>query len=142
MILVKKNFNYSEIDTVAAEIINSIASKQFVVWLNGELGAGKTTLTKSLLRALGLAKEVVVQSPTFTYVNEYLINGDYFAHCDFYRCQKGAEITDMLEHREFRGVFIEWSEMVSDAPKPDFIIELRSIGEFKRDLVLKTPLAV
>jgi tRNA threonylcarbamoyl adenosine modification protein YjeE len=43
-----------------------------IIFLHGDLGAGKTTLVRALLRKYGLPESVVVRSPTYTYVQEYI----------------------------------------------------------------------
>jgi len=54
-----------------------------IVTLSGELGSGKTTLTRGCLRALGWRG--AVKSPTYTIVEHYLFSSLYFYHLDFYR---------------------------------------------------------
>ena len=101
-----------------------------VVYLRGDLGAGKTTLVRGYLRALGY--EGSVKSPTYTLVEPYEIDGFAIAHLDLYR------VTDPLE-LEFIGLedvlrdvsltFIEWPERGEGyLPAPDFIIDLEIYG--------------
>ena len=86
------------------------------VWLfDGEMGAGKTTLIKSLCRALGVVS--VVQSPTFSLVNEYTTHeGHPIYHFDCYRLRNEAEALDIgLEEYLDSGnyCFIEWPERIT-----------------------------
>ena len=102
-----------------------------LIFLNGELGAGKTTLVRGVLRATGYAG--AVKSPTFTIVEEYLIGERKILHFDLYR------ITDP-EELEWIGIhdymaqdslcFIEWSELGRGfLPSPDLILNLAIHGQ-------------
>ncbi|MBP9708421.1 MAG: tRNA (adenosine(37)-N6)-threonylcarbamoyltransferase complex ATPase subunit type 1 TsaE [Oligoflexales bacterium] len=88
----------------------------FVLWLDGNLGAGKTTVVRNILQQQGLSTATPVVSPTFTYINEYEIAGAWYAHLDLYRLVdnlKELEELDLanflaLDYRQYRGFFIEW----------------------------------
>lgn len=101
---------------------------EFCLWLYGPLGAGKTALTREVLRAFGLAQDERVLSPTFTYVNEYRIGTDWFAHLDLYRAGPGANPEDMglIGVRNFRGFFVEWPEQIPASPAlaPTHVMEI------------------
>ena len=96
-----------------------------VVLLGGDLGAGKTTFTKSVLKCLGVKDEVT--SPTFTIMREY--NGKKFKiyHFDMYRLTSGQAAKEFgLEDYIYSKnkdsiVFIEWPENVQDILVGDFI---------------------
>ena len=85
-----------------------------VVLLEGEMGAGKTTLIKLLCNYLGVIGPT--NSPTFSIVNEYLTqNGDSIYHFDFYRIEKESEALDLgYEDYFYSGnyCFIEWPEKI------------------------------
>lgn len=99
----------------AAAVLRHISNENevFCLWLRGPLGAGKTTLTGWMLRGLGLPEGQPVTSPTYTYMNEYLIAGAWYAHLDLYRAHDRPHIPSpeelgLADARQFRGVFIEW----------------------------------
>ena len=101
-----------------------------VIYLSGDLGAGKTTLARGLLRALGHAGRV--KSPTFTLVEVYKFSRLYFYHFDFYRFD---EPNDWAE-AGFREYFnpesvclIEWPEKAPTLPRPDLHITMSVAGE-------------
>lgn len=108
-----------------------------VVLLGGDLGAGKTTFTKSVLKALGVKSDVT--SPTFTIMREY--NGKKFKiyHFDMYRLTSGQEAREFgLEDYIYSKnkntlVFIEWPENVKDILSGDFInVEIKILDGNKR----------
>lgn len=87
------------------------------IWLfKGEMGAGKTTLIKSICRTLGVTSEM--SSPTFSIVNEYKTqNQQSIYHFDLYRLKNPIELRDIgFEEYLHSGnhCFIEWPEMAKD----------------------------
>lgn len=84
---------------------------QEVVFLTGELGAGKTVFAKGIAAGLGLEDVDQVCSPSFTLVNIYQTKYPLF-HIDLYRLEKNSEIEDLgWEDYLDRGVIIvEWAE--------------------------------
>lgn len=116
-----------DLDLVAKELIE-FASNKRVFTLHGEMGAGKTTFVKSLGKVLGVLD--VIQSPTFSIVNEYCTsNNEKVYHFDFYRLEKLEEAYDIgYEHYLSSGnyCFIEWPEKVESLlnfEKADIFIE-------------------
>ena len=82
-----------------------------VVYLYGDLGAGKTTLVRGALRALGY--EGAVRSPTYTLLERYELGGKVIVHFDLYRLADPEELhalglREMLE--EVAMLFFEWPE--------------------------------
>lgn len=110
-----------------------------IVSLYGDLGAGKTCLTRGL--AAGWGASEAATSPTFTLVNEYHRgDGTYFYHADCYRLDSAADaisagLTDLLDTRD--GVLvIEWSDRIAGLLPPERLdITLRDTGGDSRILV-------
>jgi tRNA threonylcarbamoyladenosine biosynthesis protein TsaE len=85
-----------------------------VVLLSGQLGSGKTVLTKGI--ALGIGIQEVITSPSFTIMNLYAGKLE-LCHADFYRLDNAAEMEDLLErylYNESTVTVIEWGEALMD----------------------------
>ncbi len=102
----------AKIARVVAEHLLNTSSRPFVLWLSGDLGAGKTTFAKELMHALGVPKNVPVLSPTYTYMTEYDSTSGLLAHMDLYRLVDGDldSVEMLLSGRSFSGLIIEWPE--------------------------------
>ncbi|MCD6046769.1 MAG: ATPase [Gammaproteobacteria bacterium] len=118
----------------AQEIAETIHAGQ-VVYLHGELGAGKTSFVQGLLRAWGY--HGAVKSPTYTLVEPYEFSQFTVYHFDLYRLKDPAELGFMGVEEYFSPesiCLIEWPERAEGyLPKADCIIELSYDGE-GRDL--------
>ena len=106
-----------------------------LVLLQGDLGSGKTTLTKGIVAELGAAREEEVTSPSFTLVHEYGSGGKVF-HADLYRIESTRELSslglDDLWAQEAI-VIVEWGEKLWDnAPAPRVIIQLEYLSSEER----------
>jgi tRNA threonylcarbamoyladenosine biosynthesis protein TsaE len=116
-----------------------------VVYLTGELGAGKTTLTRGFLRAQGVTG--AVRSPTYTLVEIYEAGALTTLHLDLYRLNDPAEL-DNLGLREWAREghlwLIEWPERGTERlPGADLVLTL-TVGEAGHDIemVARTPLGL
>ncbi|TAN05374.1 MAG: tRNA (adenosine(37)-N6)-threonylcarbamoyltransferase complex ATPase subunit type 1 TsaE [Rhodanobacteraceae bacterium] len=97
-----------------------------VLFLRGELGAGKTTFARALLRALGVGERV--KSPTYSLLERYRVNGHDAFHLDLYRIADAGELEwlglDELDAPDTL-VLVEWPERGGGAlPKPDMEVAL------------------
>ena len=109
-----------------ARTLPSATEGPLVVYLEGELGAGKTTLARGFLRALGVASPV--RSPTYTLVECYELDRLVCVHLDLYRLSSAAEL-ETLGVRELAADgyvwLIEWPERAAGPGLPAADIEIR-----------------
>jgi tRNA threonylcarbamoyladenosine biosynthesis protein TsaE len=101
---------------------------QAVVHLQGDLGAGKSTLARALLRALGV--EGAIRSPTYTLVERYPIPGGEAWHLDLYRIGDAAELDFLgLDDAVATLWLVEWPRRAGPAlPAADLRVELEMSG--------------
>ncbi len=104
-------YELSEIDRIAMQILSEVKSKTLLFY--GDMGAGKTTLIKALVKALGAPD--LASSPTFSLVNEYQTDQGKIFHFDFYRIEDEMEALDMgiedyLNLDTWK--FIEWPQKI------------------------------
>jgi tRNA threonylcarbamoyladenosine biosynthesis protein TsaE len=104
--------NDEEATIALGEAIAAELPRRAVVLLIGELGAGKTTLAKGIVRGLGAAELDQVSSPTFTLIHEYGVGRKVY-HIDLYRLETAREVSalgfeEILDREAV--VLIEWGE--------------------------------
>ena len=107
-----------------AEILAAHQPRGAVVHLQGDLGAGKSTLARAWLRALGVTG--TVRSPTYTLVERYLVDGGEALHLDLYRIGDAGELDFLgLDDIEAALWLVEWPERGAAAlPPADLQIRL------------------
>jgi tRNA threonylcarbamoyladenosine biosynthesis protein TsaE len=121
--------------TVAGGVVTGgVVTGGVVVHLQGELGAGKTTCVRAMLRTLGVTG--LVRSPTYTLVETYVVAGLTCIHVDLYRLQRLSEV-DELGLRDWVGpgalLLVEWPEKAGAAlPAADVGLTLRYAGEARQ----------
>ena len=118
-----------ETEAFGAELFKSVPSK-CLIFLQGDLGAGKTTMVRGFLRAAGY--NGAVKSPTYTLVEEYTIVRRKIFHFDLYRVVDPEElewigIRDYFDQDSI--CFIEWPDKGKGfLPEPDRVITLKTQG--------------
>lgn len=120
-------------EALAAKLATS-QPERAVVYLEGELGAGKSTLARAWLRALGVTG--AIKSPTYTLVERYPVPGGEAAHLDLYRLAAAGEL-DFLGLDELAADatlwLVEWPERgVGGLPPPDLRLRLAAEGGGRR----------
>ncbi len=109
-----------------AESLLAALNGRTVVALRGEMGAGKTTLIRSVAECLGVEDQVT--SPTFALVNQYESDkGERLFHFDFYRIEDEREAFDLgYEEYFYSGdlCFVEWPEKI-EGLLPEEMMEVR-----------------
>ncbi len=132
----------SEEETIAlGESLAAELPQKAVVLLIGNLGAGKTTIAKGIVKGLGAAQPAEVSSPTFTLIHEY---SPTVYHIDLYRLDTPAQVAtlglDEIFDRE-AVILIEWGEKFPALmPAERIEIRLRATGDNSREVeILETP---
>ena len=129
----------SELETVAASLLR--VGENVPVWLfNGPMGIGKTTLIKKLCELLGVKS--MVQSPTFSLVNEYDTGDKLVYHFDFYRIKDETEALDMGVEEYFDSgyfCFVEWPGKIESLwPLNYLLIHMEAEESGMRTLQVRT----
>ncbi len=134
-----ESYTLVDLPVLAKEMIAELQDAPRVWLFRGQMGAGKTTLTKEILKQLDVEQNV--QSPTFSLVNEYQTSmGDIVYHFDLYRLKNIQEalaigIEEYLDSGHF--CFIEWPEQAEELwDFPHVNVEIEAINEVQRKLTL------
>ncbi len=129
-------FQIQDIESVAQQILETLTSK--TILLTGNMGVGKTTFVKGLVKVLGSSDDV--SSPTFSIVNEYHLQHGLLYHFDLFRIKDENEalqlgIEEYLESDQW--VVIEWPEIILNLMQDDVnMIELILNEDHSRTLKL------
>ncbi|MEG1503250.1 tRNA (adenosine(37)-N6)-threonylcarbamoyltransferase complex ATPase subunit type 1 TsaE [Enterococcus sp. 22-H-5-01] len=112
------------VDTTATEklgkIIGAVAKPSDNLVLTGDLGAGKTTLTKGI--ALGMEIDQMIKSPTYTIIREYQQGRMPLYHMDVYRIESGADDLGLDDYFEGEGLsVIEWGQQLGEFLPEDYL---------------------
>lgn len=129
----------NEADTTSFGIeLGETAKPGTVIALTGDLGAGKTTLTKSIAKGLGI--EDVITSPTFNIVKEYETGRLPLYHFDVYRIGDVDEMYELGYEEYFYGEgvsVVEWADLIEDIMPEDTIRIQIEYGEKEGERIYK-----
>tara|TARA_B100001765_G_C19379915_1_gene282984 strand:+ start:77 stop:505 length:429 start_codon:yes stop_codon:yes gene_type:complete len=126
------NYYYSNSDTNYSQIFEDLNLAEYskcIVFLNGEIGSGKTSIVRSYIKLFNLNKTIT--SPTFTLINEYQLDQTKIFHYDLYKIKRAQElidigINDYLNQNALH--FFEWPKnCASLLPRPNVIIDLINV---------------
>ena len=137
-----KGVKLEHLDQVSAALIESLGDNKegSVVYLSGDLGAGKTTFVKSVAKLLGVTDSV--QSPTFVFMREYKTKDKSFKnlyHVDAYRFEQKEDGSILkLDSLKKKGnlVIIEWPEKMH-SPEASIALHIKHKNENERDIEIK-----
>ena len=128
-----------ETQTIGKQIGASLKTGD-VIALVGDLGAGKTCLTQGIARGIGIASHEVVNSPSYTLINEYAGEIPIY-HIDLYRLKHHGEIVDLglEEYLEGTGIcVIEWADRMTHLlPANHIQITMTWVDESTRTIELQ-----
>ena len=123
----------------AAALARRPALRNAYVELRGELGAGKTTFARHLLRALGVSGRI--KSPTYTVLEPYSLPGLEIAHFDFYRFTDPREWEDAGFREAFAAPGLKLAEWPQKAepmlPLPDLRMHIEALDDRRRRVTLQ-----
>ena len=129
-------YELKEVEQVANQLIANVKTK--ILLFYGDMGVGKTTLIKTIVKVLGSTDEV--SSPTFSIVNEYKFDDKKIYHFDLYRIKDLEElynfgIEDYLNSDNW--IFIEWPKKIETILLDDFDkIDIKLDNNLNRILTL------
>lgn len=128
--------NLDEMKEFADVLVKNLKSGDLIL-LNGDLGAGKTTLTQFIGKALGVKR--TINSPTFNIIKSYKGNELKLHHMDCYRLEDHKEDLGFEEYFEDHAVtVIEWSQFISDLlPYQHLTININVINENERTIMIE-----
>ena len=119
-----------------AENIIQLFDKRNIICLQGEIGAGKTTLTKQIVKKI-IGNDTAI-SPTFSILNIYTYGKENIYHLDLYRLNNKKEFFDLglYEYLAYNKILIEWPELILDyLENYDFyLVKISIISETQRNI--------
>ena len=130
----------SETQTIGEKIGKQLRQGDLVA-LIGDLGTGKTCLTQGIARGVGVDPNQIVNSPSYTLINEYAGKIPIY-HVDLYRLQNHDELLDLGldEYMEGDGIcIIEWAEKLGSLKISHTKIQITWLSEMTREIEIQIP---
>lgn len=135
----KLNYQLSELKDISTKILSHFDSPRTLLFY-GEMGVGKTTLIKELVKQLGVTD--ATSSPTFSLVNEYQGSNNTVFHFDFYRIEHEVEVYDIgIEDYFYQNAwsFVEWPEKIPNIiPEDAITIKIHKNSDETRTLEISS----
>lgn len=121
--------------------IGKLISLPTLIYLEGDLGAGKTHITKGIASGIGIEEDIT--SPTFTLINEYFTNKVNLYHLDLYRLDSVNQVLNLgvedFIDSEKSLVIMEWSDKLEGNKLSDNLLEIKLLHENNaRRIIIKT----
>ncbi len=134
-------FCHSSSETIeVARLFSSDLPVNTVIALRGDLGAGKTTFVKGVIKGLGTSDMDIVSSPTFSYLNIYEGQIPLF-HFDLYRMKSADDfvLNGFEDYFQAGGICcIEWPCLAFEVlPKSSFLVDFKHHGILGRELIIR-----
>ena len=129
-------YKLSEIEKASSFVLKNV--NRDIILITGEVGTGKTTLIKEYCKLIGV--EEIVNSPTYTLINEYQNKSGKIVHMDLYRVEDIKEINELglFEYLDKNIVIIEWPEIILKMIDVKYsLINITFINEKERKLSIK-----
>ena len=129
-------YKLSEIEKASSFVLKNV--NRDIILIRGEVGTGKTTLIKEYCKLIGV--EEIVNSPTYTLINEYQNKSGKIVHMDLYRVKDINEINELglFEYLENNIVIIEWPEIILKMIDIKYsLINITLINKKERKLSIK-----
>ena len=129
-------YKLSEIEKASNFVLKNVSHD--IILISGDVGTGKTTLIKEYCKLIGV--EEIVNSPTYTLINEYQNKSGKIVHMDLYRVKDINEINELglFEYLEKNIVIIEWPEIILKMIDIKYsLINITFINEKERKLSIK-----
>ena len=130
----------AETQTIGEEIGKQLRQGDLVA-LIGDLGTGKTCLTQGIARGVGVYPNQIVNSPSYTLINEYAGKIPIY-HVDLYRLQNHDEILDLGldEYLKGNGIcIIEWADKLGSLQIDHTRIQITWLSEMTREIEIQIP---
>lgn len=137
----KVNLAGEDKTVLLGELLGKSLVYPLLIYLKGDLGAGKTHFSKGIAKGLGITEDIT--SPTFTLINEYDIEDKKLYHLDLYRLDSLNQVLDLgiedFIDEDNNIVLIEWAEKVGSYHLSDNLIEINILhNNHSRDFIITT----